>query len=220
MWKIRLDLAPEKVLTRVLTLEETRKLLRQAKRELGRLPSKPSRTTNSKFLALRNLAMVELLFATGIRIGELTSLRTLDFRYDEKTFTICGKGAKQRLAILPDKHSLQTINSYFVHRVLIATDHDVLFINSLKGPLSTQGAANIISRLAHAAGIKQRVTPHMLRHTVATLLLRSGADIRVVQEFLGHATISTTQRYTHVSTEHLVYELQEHHPNNIHPDRH
>jgi integrase/recombinase XerD len=212
VWKIRLDLAPEKVLTRVLSVEETKKLLRQAKKELGRFPRKGSRATDSTFLALRNLTIVELLFATGIRIGELTALSLFDFHQDERSFTINGKGSRQRLAILPDRQSTRTINEYIEHRRIIGTEHEYLFINSLERPLTSQGAANIISRLAISAGIVQRVTPHMLRHTVATLLLKNGVDIRIVQEFLGHSTISTTQRYTHVSKEHLASVLKAQHP--------
>ncbi len=219
VWKIRLDLAPEKMLTRVLSVEETRKLLRQAKKELGRFPRKLSTTADSTFLALRNLAIVELLFATGIRIGELAALRLKDFRPEERALTINGKGARQRLAVLPDSQSYRAVATYVEHRRRIAADSNALFLNSFQRPLSTQGAANIVSRLADEAGIRQRVTPHMLRHTVATLLLRNGADIRVVQEFLGHAAISTTQRYTHVSKDHLFSELQEHHPNFHHMGR-
>ena|SRR2546429_241656 len=78
--------------------------------------------------------------------------------------------------------------------------------------LSTQGMANVIAQFRRDAGIERHVTPHMLRHTVATLLLRNGVDIRVVQEFLGHASIATTQRYTHIAKEHLIGVLRKHHP--------
>lgn len=215
LWRIRLDLAPEKVLTRVLSIQETKKLLQQAKKELGPLPRSASCTVDSTFLALRNLALVELLFTTGIRIGELTALRIFDFIPEEMIFTIKGKGARQRLAILPDIQSSRTLIAYVNRRLVIPTDHEYLFINSLERPLTSQGAASVVTRLAATAGITRRVTPHMLRHTVATLLLRNGADIRIVQEFLGHSAISTTQRYTHVSKEHLATELREYHPNII-----
>ena len=214
-WKIRLDLAPQRVLTRVLTVQETKSLLRQAKRALGRFPRKLSTTTDSTFLALRNLAIVELLFATGIRIGELVGLRLSDFRPDDRVLTINGKGSRQRLAVLPDSKSFRAVSTYFNHRLGISTSCNSFFLNSLQQSLSAQGAANIVSSLADEAGITHRVTPHMLRHTVATLLLRNGADIRVVQEFLGHSTISTTQRYTHVSKDHMTSELQKHHPNRL-----
>jgi len=91
-------------------------------------------------------------------------------------------------------------------------DSPALFLNSSRQRLSTQGIANIIAQFRKDAGIERNITPPMLRHTVATLLLRNGVDIRVVQEFLGHASIATTQRYTHVAKEHLIGVLRKSHP--------
>jgi site-specific recombinase XerD len=91
--------------------------------------------------------------------------------------------------------------------------HDGLLVNAAGQGISTQGIARVLTQAATAAGITTRVTPHIIRHTVATLLLRYGADIRVVQEVLGHASIATTQRYTHVSKEHLFATLRARHPN-------
>jgi integrase/recombinase XerD len=87
-----------------------------------------------------------------------------------------------------------------------------LFLNARGQRLSTQGISGVLTRLREEAGIQRHITPHMLRHTVATLLLRNGADIRVVQEFLGHASIATTQRYTHITKEHLIGVLRKYHP--------
>jgi integrase/recombinase XerC len=97
-------------------------------------------------------------------------------------------------------------------RARVRTDSPALFVNASGGRLSTQGITNVIAKLRRQARIRRHVTPHMLRHTVATLLLRNGVDIRVVQEFLGHASIATTQRYTHVSKEHMVRVLRKRHP--------
>jgi site-specific recombinase XerD len=97
-------------------------------------------------------------------------------------------------------------------RARVGTDSPALFVNASGGRLSTQGITNVIARLRREARIKRHVTPHMLRHTVATLLLKNGVDIRVVQEFLGHASIATTQRYTHVTKEHMVRVLRKRHP--------
>ena len=90
---------------------------------------------------------------------------------------------------------------------------EALFLNAAGQRISTQGIARIVNETATTAGVSVRVTPHMIRHTVATLLLRYGADIRIVQEVLGHASIATTQRYTHVSKEHMLSALRLRHPN-------
>jgi site-specific recombinase XerD len=94
----------------------------------------------------------------------------------------------------------------------IATESTALFVNYSDQRLSTQGISDVIAKLRRQAKIDRHITPHMLRHTVATLLLRNGVDIRVVQEFLGHTSIVTTQRYTHITKEHMARVLRKHHP--------
>ncbi len=210
--RIRLDLAKEEVLPKVLTLPEAKKLLRQAKRELGPYPKELSTSRDTTFLALRNLAIVEVLLATGMRVGELAALKVSDYQEEEGCLIVSGKGARQRLALLPDRRSQRILSTYSNHRIGMPLDNLILFINVFGGPLSTQGVANAITRLAEKAGIPKRVTPHMLRHTTATLLLENGADIRVVQEILGHSSILTTQRYTHITKAHLASTLKACHP--------
>jgi site-specific recombinase XerD len=111
-----------------------------------------------------------------------------------------------------DEETVRVQRKYLEVRTQIETRSPALFLNSSGGRLTTQGIANVIARLREEAGIERHVTPHMLRHTVATLLLRNGVDIRIVQEFLGHASIATTQRYTHVTKEHLIGVLRKRHP--------
>jgi integrase/recombinase XerC len=105
------------------------------------------------------------------------------------------------------------VRLYCASRRNIATDNEALFLNASGGRLSTQGVARMMNLYGKTAGIVVKLTPHMIRHTVATLLLRFGADIRVVQEVLGHASIATTQRYTYVSKEHMLSTLRARHPN-------
>jgi site-specific recombinase XerD len=95
----------------------------------------------------------------------------------------------------------------------VPTSHQKTFVNTSRGELSTHAVATSVASLAHQAGLSQKITPHMLRHTVATLLLRNGANLRVVQEFLGHSSISTTERYTRVCRDDLRTALYQHHPN-------
>lgn len=164
------------------------------------------------YRALRNLALVDLLFATGMRVGEVSALDVRDFFAKDAVFRMQGKGGRDRLAFIVDEETVRIQRAYIEARVMIKTENPALFLNTFGGWLSTQRITNVIARLRREARIKRHITPHMLRHTVATLLLRNGADIRVVQEFLGHASIVTTQRYTHITKEHLVRVLRKRHP--------
>jgi len=206
LWSIRLDLGRERVLPRNLAVSDTQRLIETAWRRLGGTPG-------LWFNGLRDLAVIEILFATGIRVGELVALRLGDWREDDASFLISGKGSRQRLALLPDERSIRAVRMYFTQRVARDLGHQGLLVNSTGARISTQGIARILSQVAKLASIEVRVTPHMIRHTVATLLLRYGADIRVVQEVLGHASITTTQRYTHVSKDQLLSTLRARHPN-------
>lgn len=164
------------------------------------------------YQALRNLALVDLLFATGMRVGEASALDLRDYFAKEAVFRVHGKGGRDRLAFVVDEQTVQIQRAHLEARARIKTASPALFVNASGGRLSTQGITNVIAKLRREARIRRHVTPHMLRHTVATLLLRNGVDIRVVQEFLGHASIATTQRYTHVSKEHMVRVLRKRHP--------
>ena len=165
-----------------------------------------------QYRAIRNLALVDLLFATGMRVGEVSALNIEDFAVSESVFRVKGKGGRDRLAFVVDDQTRRIQQEHLELRCRMASTGQALFLNASGTRLSTQGIANIISQFRKDAGIERHITPHMLRHTVATLLLRNGVDIRVVQEFLGHASIATTQRYTHISKDHLIQVLRERHP--------
>jgi site-specific recombinase XerD len=211
-WLLQFDIGKIKPLTRTLTPDEMRRLLRQARREVGSLPRKALEPLDDKLVAVRNWAIVELLFATGIRVGEATALLLQDMALDQRTILIRGKGGRQRLALLTEDTSFKAIAHYHRHRVALSAPTASFLLNRRLGPLTTQGVSTALRNLAKAAGIQRRITPHMLRHTSATFLLQNGADLRIVQEFLGHASITTTQRYTHVSRTHLRAALQRCHP--------
>lgn len=214
-WRVRISVGKAAQLPRTLTQEEITALLEFA----HRIPPgnrnryrKSGRPTSREFLFLRNKAIIELLFATGVRVGELSSIDLGDFIEGESAFRIRGKGRKERLAFVVDRIATKTHEEYLKARRSLANDCSALFVNALGNRLSPQGVANVIRKFQEESGLARRVTPHMLRHTVATFLLRNGADIRVVQEFLGHASIATTQRYTQVAKEHLLGELVARHP--------
>ena len=221
-WRVKLSYGRVEQLPRALSAREMRKLLSQARKNNSPARSSshdksatrfnPSRASSPEYRSLRNLAMVDLLFATGLRVGEVSSLNVQDFFMRESVYRVKGKGGRDRLAVVVDEETVRVQRKYLEARAQIETRSPALFLNSSGMRLTTQGIANVIARLREEAGIKRHVTPHMLRHTVATLLLRNGVDIRIVQEFLGHASIATTQRYTHVTKEHLIGVLRKRHP--------
>jgi integrase/recombinase XerD len=222
-WRVKLSFGRVEQLPRALTEREIRSLLGRAWRnyltvltgqeESGMTPHSGKRKPSSHdYRALRDLALVDLLFATGMRVGEVSALDVSDYLTREAVFRVQGKGGRDRLAFVVDEQTVQIQRTHAEARARIETDTRALFVNASGGRLSTQGMTNVIARLRREARIRRHVTPHMLRHTVATLLLRNGVDIRVVQEFLGHASIATTQRYTHVSKEHMVRVLRKRHP--------
>jgi integrase/recombinase XerD len=219
-WRVKLSIGKIQQLPRSLSEGEVEALLSQARRDhasgsFNPAPLRPKRVTKlicPRYRALRNLALVDLLFATGMRVGEASSLNVEDFAVQEGMFIVEGKGGRRRLAFAVEEKTLQVQKDHLTARMKLGSDNPALFLNATGERLSTQGMTKIVARLRREAGIQRHVTPHMLRHTVATLLLRNGADIRVVQEFLGHASIATTQRYTHVTKEHLVSVLRKYHP--------
>lgn len=221
-WRVKLSLGRIQQLPKALTSVEMQSLLAQAARScaVAHVPrkadvlAKGQRTITSfrRYRAFRNLALIDLLFATGIRVGEASSLNMEDFTVAELAFKISGKGGRNRLAFLVDTQSVKIQSRHLEIRSRLNCETSALFVNATGQRLSTQGMSNIIAQFRRDAGIERHITPHMLRHTVATLLLRNGMDIRVVQEFLGHASIATTQRYTYVAKEHLIGELKKRHP--------
>jgi len=220
-WRVKLSLGRIEQLPRSLSETEMRGLLAHAGRtDMRDVPrkgpvlarSRSTRSSSRDYRDIRNLALVDLLFATGMRVGEVSSLNVDDFSVTELMFRVHGKGGRGRLAYVVDDQTILIQKQHLGTRTQLVSESPALFLNAAGERLSTQGIANIIAQFRRDAGIERHITPHMLRHTVATLLLRNGMDIRVVQEFLGHASIATTQRYTHVVKEHLIGELRKHHP--------
>ncbi|MBZ5509191.1 MAG: tyrosine-type recombinase/integrase [Acidobacteriia bacterium] len=219
-WRVKISFGRIQQLPRTLTEDEARALMTRARRSsagrrnqgLAKRTLKPLAPSHSGYRNSRDLALIDLLFATGMRVGEVSSLDVKDFSAQEAMFRVRGKGGRDRLAFTVDLNTLASQHSHLENRLRIETDCPALFLNARGQRLSTQGISGVLTRLREEAGIKRHITPHMLRHTVATLLLRNGADIRVVQEFLGHASIATTQRYTHITKEHLIGVLRKHHP--------
>ena len=149
----------------------------------------------------RDRALMELLYASGLRVSELVSLNLGRVNLDTNEIRVWGKGAKERV-VLMGKPAARTLSAYLSQsrpKLLGKKRSDALFLNRYGGRLVARRVQRILGKYANIAGINKRVYPHMLRHTFATHLLDGGADLRVVQELLGHASLSSTQIYTHVS---------------------
>ncbi|MCL1989579.1 MAG: site-specific tyrosine recombinase XerD [Defluviitaleaceae bacterium] len=171
--------------------------------------------TAGSCIECRNQAMIELLYASGMRVSELLALNVADL-YLEMGFIRClGKGGKERIVPIGEI-AIEALDAYLKgsrQQFLKANSrHDALFLNRLGGRLSRQGFWKILKQQAQVAGIKKALSPHQLRHAFATHLIENGADLRIVQELLGHADISTTQIYTHMSRSHLQKVIEEAHP--------
>jgi len=179
--------------------------------ELERLLSQPD-TAHRR--GLRDKAMLELLYATGLRVSELVALRVGSVNLEAGYLRTVGKGSKERMVPIGAK-ALEALNHYLADgrpRQLGNRTSSFLFLNPRAKPLSRQGFWKMIKRYGRQAKIQKAITPHILRHSFASHLLDCGADLRSVQAMLGHADISTTQIYTHVSREKLKQVHEKHHP--------
>ena len=156
----------------------------------------------------RDRALVELLYASGLRVAECCGLAVDDLDPGRRTVRVLGKGGKERVVPVGET-ALEALDVYLTLR---GRARGPLFQTARGGRLTTRSAHRIVKRLARRAGLGQRVTPHTLRHSFATHMLGEGADLRLIQELLGHSRLSTTQRYTHVSPEHLMRVYDSAHP--------
>ncbi|MDE5820501.1 MAG: tyrosine-type recombinase/integrase [Lachnospiraceae bacterium] len=164
---------------------------------------------------IRDIAVMELLFATGMRISELCSLKPSDIDLESNNILIYGKGAKERIIQLGN---WEVISALVQYRETFREDIEVcgyFFVNRLQHKLSDQSVRFMINHYAELAGITQHITPHMFRHSFATLLLEQDVDIRYIQRMLGHSSISTTEIYTHVSNAKQKDILVHKHPRNL-----
>ncbi len=168
----------------------------------------------------RNRAILELLWATGMRVSELSGLNFGDLNLNNNEIRVFGKGAKERIIIVTDRAKSYLERYIETARPLIPkgfplekpTESSPVFINNTGYRLQTKTIRNVINDVVEKIALPKKVTPHVFRHSFATHLIENGADLRVVQELLGHASISNTQIYTHVSTQHLKEVYNEAHP--------
>lgn len=171
----------------------------------------------TKELGLRDRAILELLYATGCRVSELVGLTTNRLDLTNQYVLLLGKGNKER--VVPIGHPcIKALEAYFTHsRNLLlqkykVTEHGYIFVNSRGTPLTDRSIRRILDKYISLMSLQKHISPHSIRHTFATHLLEHGADLRSVQELLGHASLSTTQIYTHITTERIAHIYEEHHP--------
>lgn len=163
-------------------------------------------------LDFRNKAMLELLYASGLRISELLNLKLNDVSFDEDILKVVGKGDKQRIVPIGDI-ALEYLKLYiddYRNLILRNKNSEYLFINNNGNQMTRQGFFKILKKQCDLKGIKKEVSPHTLRHSFASHLLNNGADLRTIQELLGHSDISTTQVYTHLISEKLKEDYKAH----------
>jgi len=190
----------EKVLPKYLTIEEVERLM-----------DAPDVTTPH---GCRDKAMLELLYASGLRVSELITLKLSDISFEMAYVRCFGKGAKERIIPL-GRYALAALEQYINHcrpKVDNNWQTDTLFLNKNGKGLSRQGFWKLIKKYGREAGIVTDITPHVLRHSFATHLLSNGADLRAIQEMLGHADIATTQIYTHLLGEQMLDVYKSAHP--------
>lgn len=184
----------------VLSIEETIRLIET-----------PDQST---VLGYRDTTMLEFAYAAGTRVSELVTMTIGNVLVDEHIVRITGKGSKQRIVPLGDE-AVKKVKRYVAHirpQLAKPSSHDILFLNARGGPLTRMGFWKLLRKYVIQAGITTHTSPHTLRHSFATHLLEGGADIRIIQELLGHSNISTTEIYTHIDREYLKEIHRTFHP--------
>lgn len=187
----------DKTLPRVLTANELNALLDGFKPE--------------NILQLRDLCMMEILYSSGLRVSELVALNLQDVHFDVKELRILGKGNKERVVPIGSQAILR-LQDYLSQRAMLNPSDNALFISKFGTRISIRAVEQNLDKIAFKVGLNGKISPHKLRHSFATALLANGADLRVVQELLGHSSLAATQIYTHVNIEQLKNTYNKAHP--------
>jgi len=207
--KIKTQFQEPQTLPRTIPLKVIKKILSAA---YGRLEQ--AKTAHDTIAARRDIAIIELLFATGLRVSELCSLKVDDVNLDDGSIRIMGKGSKERMLQIGNREVLSALRQYKKMCLPLISETGYFFVNRLHLCLSEQSVRFLIRGLCNQAGIALHITPHMFRHSFATLLLEADVDIRYIQRMLGHSSIQTTQIYTQVTAEKQRRILTAKHPRN------
>jgi len=209
MSKMRLSFKEPTLLPKALSFNSMQSLLSEVHGS-----AKHTKTTFGHSTTLRDIAVIELLFATGLRVSELCSIRKVNIDLSEGYVKIQGKGSKERIVYISNKETIAALHDYENTFKNDINTTGWFFVNRLKNRLSEQSVRTIIKHYTEKAGIQEHTTPHVIRHSFATLMLEEDVDIRYIQSILGHSSIKTTEIYTHVSLNKQKAIMELKHPRN------
>jgi integrase/recombinase XerD len=208
--KMRIKIQEPKRLPKVMDIKDVNSIFKLA---YVRNTSIKDNKSFSHLESLRNIVVIELLFATGARVSEIANLSINDFDISSGMLRIIGKGNKERTIQICNKETLKVLKDYLKYfKNKITNSGGFFLINRLGKKLSDQSIRGIVNDLSNEAKIQKHITPHIFRHTLATLLLENDVDIKYIQSILGHSSIMTTQIYTHVNREKQKQILSTKHP--------
>lgn len=208
--KMKIQIKEPRMLPKVMTLDEVSRILTYARKH----ENKPKNEKSALQLRehVRNIALLELLFATGMRVSEVCNVKQTDIDLNAGHVRIMGKGSRQRIVQICHQEVIRTLEQHARNYKNAMRKSGYFFTNRRKTKLSEQSVRNMITRYTTNAGINRHITPHTFRHSFATLLLEQDVDIKYIQQFLGHSSISTTQIYTHVNANKQREIMQTRHP--------
>jgi integrase/recombinase XerD len=208
--KMRIRIKEAQALPTVMDLREVVKIFKVGYKLKNEIKNE---TSYAYIESIRNIAVLELLFSTGARVSEIANLKTDNINLHTGNVIIKGKGNKERVVQICNKESIAILKSYYcLFESKINSTGGYFLINRFNKHLSDQSIRNIVKKLVHEAGISKRITPHIFRHSFATLLLEKDVDIKYIQSLLGHSSINTTQIYTHVNRKRQRQLLNTRHP--------
>ena len=207
--KIQLKFREPAILPKALPLKTINKLLKTAHRSLDKKQSEFQYN-----MKLRNIAVLELMFATGLRVSELCAIQSNEIDLKNGFVKVYGKGARERIIFISNHETLAALRKYKAAFLCEIKGTGWFFLNRFGSKLSEQSVRDMIQSYAKTANIPEHITPHMIRHSFATLMLEEDVDIRYIQNILGHSSIVTTQIYTHVSLNKQKSIMKKKHPRN------
>lgn len=204
MLQFDFKLKTEKLLPKTITIYDVKKIFAT----LHKIKAKRNLTDSQLFQIDRDISIIDLLCSTGIRIGEAAAITLADLDLRSRLMLIHGKGKKERIVFLSCQETVDNIKEWLSLRKQYNITHNYMFVSRSLKPITARSVADIFYKYRDLAKINPKATPHYLRHTFATNLLANGADLRSVQELLGHSSISATERYTEVTTQQKIKVLK------------